>query len=74
MDYCEIRCPKKTYIPKYRRFLTCQNLIVKVAPGSSGEGFCFKRDPSSNLMHGAFEFTVDVNWKPQPKKVIKVKK
>ena len=72
--YAEIRCPKKTYVPKYKRYLTCQNLIVKVEPGSKGEGYCWKKDPSTNLRHGAFLFDIDVDYKPPAKKIIKVKK
>lgn len=71
---CEIRCPKQTYSLKYKKYLTCNNLIVKVSPGSAGEGFCFIKDASNNIRHGAFDFDIDANYVPPAKKRIKVQK
>lgn len=72
--YCEIRCPKQTYIPKYKKHLTCHNLHTKVSPGSKGIGFCWLKDPSTNLRHGEFYYEVDANYIPPPKRTIKVQK
>lgn len=72
--YAEIRCPKKTWVQKYRKYLTCSNLIVKVEPGSRGEGFCWIKDPKTNIRHGAFLFDIDSSYVPPPKKVIKVQR
>jgi hypothetical protein len=71
---CEIRCPKRIWVRKYKRYMTCQNLIVKVAPGSSGEGYCHIKDINTGMRHGTFEFEVDKNYIPPKKNIIKVKK
>lgn len=74
MNYCEIRCPKETWVGKYKKYLPCQNLIVKVEPGSKGEGYCFVKDAKTNIRHGTFLFEVDKDYVPPPKKTIKVQK
>jgi hypothetical protein len=73
-NLCDIRCPKKTWVKKYKKKLTCHNLIVRVSPGSTGEGFCLLKDPMTNMRHGVFYFEIDKDFVPPPKKIIKVKK
>jgi hypothetical protein len=49
-------------------------LIVKVEPGSKGEGYCWIRDRTTGLRHGTFLFDIDKNYIPPEHKIIKVKK
>jgi len=66
LDYCEVRCPKKTYVSKYKRQLTCHRLAVRVSAGSKGEAYCIK--------HGTFLFDIDESYVSPPKKTITVQK
>lgn len=70
----DIRCPAKQYIRKYKSVLACQNLVVRVEPGSKGEAYCRLKNPQTNIVHGTFDFDVHPDYKPEPKKIIKVKK
>lgn len=65
-NLAEIRCPIKTFVPKYKKHLTCHRLAVKVTPGSSGEAKCPK--------HGVFLFEIDQDYKLPEPKTIKVQK
>lgn len=73
-NLADIRCPAQTYSIKYKKNLTCNNLIVKVAPGSSGQGWCYKKDERSNIRHGEFYFEIDESYIPPEPKTIRVQK
>lgn len=73
-NLCQIRCPKQTYVKKYKKYLTCHNLHTKVSPGAKGIGFCPLKDPMTNMRHGEFYYEVDKDYVAPPKKIITVKK